>query len=103
MAWQQPDAAEVEQALRRFVAAKAGLRVAQLELDMYEASIALSHPRNTAVRKVGFDDTSARRLQELHSAVLQAEREVDEAEATVTFLNYAKEMYKADSYRGARF
>lgn len=94
-----PDFDEVRQTFRELAAAKAELRVAELNLQIEQALMDRARPRTPHVRVIGIDDESRERLRVLHLEVTKWRAEVDMHEANSTFLQYRKDMYKAQSYK----
>lgn len=96
---EMPDALEVYEAMQSMVAARARLRAASLELEIFEAQMAKLAPRNVAARKIGIDEETFERALLLNRALIEAKNELDKWEVLIDFLNFRKEMYKAEAYK----
>lgn len=99
-AWNQPNAEDVQEALTQRATAKAEVRIAELNLEIFGAKMSKEKPRDTAVRVIGVDETTFQESLGLRKALLEARAKLDRFEAAVEYLQYAKEMYKAQSYNG---
>ncbi|RMD80621.1 MAG: hypothetical protein D6823_03220 [Chloroflexi bacterium] len=101
MKWQLPDPEEVRHALDVLARAKAKVEQIKLDIDIFEAEQARKHGASTArglVRKYGTTDEDFQQSLTLRTRLLEAMSELYAAQATVDYLNYCKDMYRAEAY-----
>ena len=94
-----PDISDVRDALYTQANIKAQLKIAKLELEIYQADMAPQKPRDSSVKLIGIDDTSRAHIQELLNRVVSVESELDTVDASVKFHSYRLEAAKALMYR----
>lgn len=94
-----PGIDDVYSSLKKQAQIKARLRVAKLELEIYQAKMTQAKPRTTSVKLVGVDEQSEVRLYELLLSVANLESELDELDAEVKFNEYRREAAKIISYK----
>lgn len=94
-----PDINEVRDALFNQADIKAQLKIAKLDLEIYQAMMAKEKPRDTSVKLIGVDDQSRDRLQDLLNRVRHCESDLDRADATVKFHSYRLEAAKVIGYK----
>jgi hypothetical protein len=99
----EPDASRMHACINRAVLARTKLRAAKLELALYQAEMDIRKPRSPSARMLGVDDESERRMRSLHTAVMDAENEVDEYESELKFEEYIKETAKMRAYQSRAF
>lgn len=97
---QFPDLEDVRNALLNQADLKTQLKIAKLELEIYQAELCQRKPRDSTVRIVGVDDISKQQLAELMRRIIHIEEELDYVDATVKFNSHRVEIAKAISYRG---
>ncbi len=94
-----PDIHEVRDALFQQAACRARLKIAKLELDIYQAELVQRKPRDASVKIIGVDDESRAKLHELQLHVLSAEDELNRIDAEVKFNSHRIDAAKAFMYR----
>lgn len=95
-----PDLEDVRNALLNQADLKTQLKIAKLELEIYQAELCQRKPRDSTVRVVGLDDVSKQHLEGLMRRVITIEEQLDYMDATVKFNSHRVEIAKAISYRG---
>lgn len=95
-----PDIQDVADALNQQGVLKARLRVAKLQLEIYQAELVRKKPRDSTVKLIGIDDASKAQLVLLFEKVNAIEEQLGDVEAAITFYNYRKEAAKIMSYQG---
>lgn len=99
--WKElPDINAVADALKLQALLKTRLRIAKLQLDMYQAEMSRTKPRDATVKLIGVDEHTKAKLQALFDVVCQIEDELGQVEADITFYNYRKDAAKIMSYQG---
>jgi hypothetical protein len=94
-----PDAGEVHTSLMRQADLKARLKIAKLELEIYQAELVRSKPRDTSVKLIGIDDETRARVRELLQRVIDVEVELDTVDAQVKFNNHRVDAAKMLAYK----
>jgi len=98
--WEElPDITEVRSALFNQADIKAQLKIAKLDLEIYQAELTKEKPRDSSVKLIGIDDTSRGRLQDLMNRVRHLESDLDRADAEVKFHAYRLEAAKMIGYK----
>lgn len=101
LTWNElPGPDEVQHWLSERARLRAAVRFAELNLKIEEARMSKRAPRNTAARVIGVDEESEQTLIGLNVSLLQARSDLDSVEAELEMLDYRKEIYKANSFRG---
>lgn len=95
-----PDFEEVQQSIRDQHDTKARLKVAKLELEIYQARLTQIKPRDASVKLVGVDEESAARLRALFDRIIELETVLEQLDATVKFNDYRLAAAKLISYNG---
>lgn len=101
MKWQLPDPEEVRQALDALARAKAAVEKAKLDIEVFEVEQAQKHGASTArgmVRKYGTTENDMQKSLALRAQLVEALTSLYVAQARVDYLNYCKDMYRAESY-----
>jgi len=99
--WEEiPNITDVREMLLRQAGLKAALKIAKLELEIYQSELTQKHPRNSSVKLVGVDDESKNKLSQLLRRVIDVETELDIVDAEVRFNAHRLDTAKALMYRG---
>lgn len=96
--WRQPDSKEVEDALMQQAAAKAAVASAELLVEMFEARMDKEKPRTPWARKLGIDEATNIEAINIRASLLATKQQLGRWDAVVTFMQFSKEIYKADSF-----
>jgi hypothetical protein len=94
-----PDELEVKQAHDRLAAAKARVKVALYVVEDFEARMDKAKPRTPWARKLGVDEVSERESKAIRKELLDAERDLIDAESVIAYMLFHKDVYKAKAYR----
>lgn len=94
-----PEFDAVREALTQQAALKARLKIAKLELEIYQSELMRLKPRDSTVKLIGIDDASRIRLRTLFDAVSEIEKTLDSVDANVKFHSYRLDAAKALMYR----
>jgi hypothetical protein len=97
-----PDVNDVYDSLKQQAALRAQLKVAKLQLEIYQAELCKAKPRDTSVKLLGIDEESRAKLAEMFSAILTLESALDEIDAQVKFNSQRIEAAKLMSFRTPR-
>lgn len=95
-----PDLEDVRGALMNQAELKTQLKIAKLELEIYQAELCQRKPRDASVKIVGVDDISKQHLEGLMRRVITVEEQLEHVDATVKFNSHRIEVAKAISYKG---
>jgi hypothetical protein len=98
--WEElPDVMDVHGALMKQANLKALVKMAKLELEIYQAELSNKIPRNSSVKLVGHDDESRDRLRILLNRLVELESELDVVDAEVKFNSHRIEAAKMLAYK----
>lgn len=95
-----PDYDEVRQRLDERARLTGRLRSLELELTIAQAKIAKIAPRNPAARVIGTNDENGAELISLQQSIMRTKNDLDVVEAEIDFLNFRRDIYKTESYKG---
>ncbi len=95
-----PDITDVRSALKAQAKLRAQLKVAELELEQFQAFLVQRKPRDSSVKLVGVDEQTRIKLDDLLRKVVAIKGELDEVDAEVKFNDFRREAAKIVSYRG---
>lgn len=93
-----PDFDAVQKTLDDQSDTKARLKVAKLELEIYQAKMMQRGPRAAYVKLIGVDEESAAHLAALLQKVVDLEIQLDGLDAEVAFNNYRRDIIKSLSF-----
>lgn len=94
-----PDIHEVRDTLLNQADCRTRLKIAKLELEIFQAEMAQCKPRDPSVRIVGIDADTRAKLATLFQNVLNAEEALSHVDAEVKFNNHRIDSAKALMYR----
>lgn len=99
MTWPIPDYSEVRQAYDELAYCRQLLRSKEAELEEFKAQMAVkAPPRNPTQREYGVTAEDVERGIRLRNEVLFYKGKVEAVQAKVAFLEYVKDMYRAQVY-----
>lgn len=100
MTWDaMPTMEEVREVMQEVATTRAQVRIATLELELFEARMDQIKPRSTSAKKLGVDDATLEESLKLRRQLIDYKNQLDKWEMALEFLNYRKELYKAEAYR----
>lgn len=95
-----PDIMDVREALKKQAGVRAQLKVAELELEQFQAFLVQRKPRDSSVKLVGIDEQTRIKLDDLLRRVVALKGELDDIDAEVKFNDFRREAAKIVSFRG---